>query len=142
MGFQSTKFYEGVRYNVYRDSLGIPTVGYGHKVLPSDNFQPGQTLTQDQVDDLYNQDYAIAVDGAEELISNYSDQPDIVQLILNDLVFNLGEAGFSKFVHTIAYLVAMEYAEAAKNLQDSLWYQQVGRRAIDICETLTELGNK
>ena len=36
---------EGYRKTVYPDSLGIPTVGIGHKVVPSDNLKLGDQIT-------------------------------------------------------------------------------------------------
>ena len=32
---------EGLRNQIYRDIAGIPTIGYGHRVLPSESFPDG-----------------------------------------------------------------------------------------------------
>ena len=35
------KDHEGFRDTAYNDSLGIPTIGWGHMILPKDNIQIG-----------------------------------------------------------------------------------------------------
>jgi len=41
------KQHEGFRDTVYSDSLGFATIGYGHLVLPSDNFVEGVTYDKE-----------------------------------------------------------------------------------------------
>jgi hypothetical protein len=43
----------------------------------------------------------------------------------------MGLAGFSKFNQTIAALKARDWAGAADHLTDSLWFKQVGSRAVE-----------
>ena len=40
-GIDLIKGYEGLRLRVYRDSGGLPTVGYGHLIKPGENFSGG-----------------------------------------------------------------------------------------------------
>ena len=37
---------EGIKREVYLDSLGKPTVGIGHLVRPEDNLKVGQVISQ------------------------------------------------------------------------------------------------
>ena len=37
------KEHEGFRDQVYKDSLGFATIGYGHLVLPNDPYEEGVT---------------------------------------------------------------------------------------------------
>ena len=53
-GLSLLKKSEGFRNRIYRDTAGIPSIGYGHRVLPSESFpngidetQAGQLLAQD-----------------------------------------------------------------------------------------------
>lgn len=139
--FQSTAYYEGCILVVYKDSLGYLTVGIGHRLEPDDNLKVGDIITQDQANAFYADDYLTAETAAEHLISNYNEQPEIVQMMVNDLCFNLGLGGFSKFVNTISDIEEMRYEDAASDLNSSRWASQVGRRATDIIDTFKQLGN-
>jgi len=55
---------EGRETTVYLDSLGKPTVGIGHLVLPEDNLKVGDTITDEQVDALFKKDGAAAMAAA------------------------------------------------------------------------------
>ena len=33
---RDTKSYEGFRGNIYKDTVGLDTIGYGHKLTPDD----------------------------------------------------------------------------------------------------------
>jgi lysozyme len=51
------------------------------------------------------------------------------QIALIDICFNLGVQGFLGFKETIAALEKGDYEEAAKEMLNSKWAQQVGERA-------------
>ncbi len=42
-GLELIKTSEGFRANIYADVAGIPTIGYGHRVLPHETFPNGLT---------------------------------------------------------------------------------------------------
>ena len=46
---QRIKGHEGFRDEAYNDSLGIPTIGWGHMILPEDNIQMGVKYSVDPV---------------------------------------------------------------------------------------------
>lgn len=130
--FQSTPYYEGTSLVVYRDSLGYPTVGVGHLVLPEDDLKVGDVITQERCNELFDTDFAHAKESALDLISNPDSLPDIVMEMVTDNVFQMGKVGFSKFVRTINAIERQAWDEVADNLEDSLWYKQSGRRSLDI----------
>jgi len=66
------KQHEGFRRTVYSDSLGFATIGYGHLVLPTDNFVEGVEYTKEELDKVFDVDFEKAVNGAKELIGNDS----------------------------------------------------------------------
>ena len=53
---QRIKKHEGFRDTVYSDSLGFATIGYGHLVLPTDNFVEGVTYPKEQLEVLFDKD--------------------------------------------------------------------------------------
>lgn len=86
---------EGVRYTVYRDVAGYPTVGVGHLVTPGDGLSLGQRIGHDRILDLFDQDIAKAEAAAKRLVGDlpvYQHEFDA----LVDLIFNVGEGNVSE----------------------------------------------
>ena len=61
--------------------------------------------------------------------------PEQVQRVLVDMRFNIGYKGFRKFKNMIKAVKQQDFHSAAREMRDSLWYHQVGKRA----ERLTEM---
>jgi GH24 family phage-related lysozyme (muramidase) len=86
---------EGVRYDVYRDVAGYPTVGVGHLVLPEDNLRVGDTISHDRAMQLLEQDLKKAEKGVRDLVGDLPvNQHEFDALV--DLVFNVGEGNVSE----------------------------------------------
>ncbi|WBY16055.1 lysozyme [Erythrobacteraceae bacterium WH01K] len=86
---------EGVRYTVYRDVAGYPTVGVGHLVLPEDNLSVGDTISHERAMQFLTSDLKKAEVGVVRLLDGlnvYQHEFDA----LVDLVFNVGEGGVSE----------------------------------------------
>ena len=56
-------------------------------------------------------------------------QDKSAQSVLVDMRFNLGHEGFRKFKNMIKAVKQQDFHSAAREMKDSLWYQQVGKRA-------------
>ena len=56
---QRIKEHEGFRDTVYSDSLGFATIGYGHLVLPTDNFVEGVEYSKEELDILFDKDFCV-----------------------------------------------------------------------------------
>lgn len=95
----------------YRDSAGILTIGWGHRIQPSEHFD--QPLTAAQADQLLHQDLKAAEAAVNKLVS-----VPITQSIFDALacfVFNVGAANFSG--STLLFeLNQRRYAVAANEL--------------------------
>jgi len=128
---------EGERLEVYKDSLGYLTAGVGHLVRSSDELKLGDKITQQQSDDWFKEDVEIAVKNCMSYIGYaYNFQPDVVQECLINMVFNMGVSSVAKFVQFLGLIQGKAYKTAAKDLEGTLWYKQVGSRAVRICNTL------
>jgi GH24 family phage-related lysozyme (muramidase) len=57
--------------------------------------------------------------------------PQVVQNVVQDLIFNLGLSKFMVFHDTVASLKAGDYSAAADHLTASLWFTQTGSRALE-----------
>lgn len=123
---------EGRRQFVYPDSKGIPTVGVGRNLRDVG-------LRQDEIDYLLANDMKEAEEYARKLFPNFDSLSDNRKAVVVNLVFNMGLATFSQFHNTIRLINAGQYADAADALRDSLWYKQVGNRAVELTH-LMEVG--
>lgn len=80
---------EGVRYTVYRDVAGYPTVGVGHLITPQDNLRIGDRVSEEQVLEFLEQDLEIAERGVRTLASELPLFQHEFDALL-DLVYNVG----------------------------------------------------
>ena len=141
--YEQLKIDEGVVYEIYEDHLGYPTFGVGHLVLESDpeHGEPvGTPVSEERVRECFEKDLQIAIDECAVLYKEaWEGFPGEVQEILVNMLFNLGRPRLSKFKTFNAKLVAGEYAEAAPEGRDSIWYRQVGNRAERLMTRLENL---
>lgn len=135
--------HEGVRYTVYADTEGHPTIGIGFnldkegareriKAIHADYdrvYTGNDALSEKQVTGLFAIDLEDAIESAKVIVANFAQHPDSIQSVIVDMVFNLGAAGFAKFKNTIAALERQDYCSAATEMGQSLWAEQVGARA-------------
>ena len=130
---------EGVKYEIYEDHLGYPTFGIGHLVLKSDEefgMPIGSVVTHERVNASFKHDLAVAIDECSILYNTWNCFPEEVQEILVNMMFNLGRPRLSKFKNFKAALEAKQWELAASEGRNSLWYRQVGNRAVRLMARL------
>ncbi len=80
---------EGVRYVVYRDVAGYPTVGVGHLIDPGDNLRVGDRVSEEQVMAFLEADLIEAEEGVRQLVGDLELYQHEFDALL-DLVYNVG----------------------------------------------------
>lgn len=73
-----------------------------------------------------------------KLVPNWYDMPMHVITVLVNMVFNMGEGGLAKFHNTLKLFNEGKYEAAGNNLTKSLWYKQVGNRAVELTQRLVK----
>lgn len=140
--FNFVKEHEGYKPHVYKDSLGIPTIGIGLNLMRPDaknilqqvgvNYNDAKAgvidLTDDQIREIFKITINIAYKDAKQWLPNFDSLPKNMKLAVLDLSFNMGYARLSKFIKTKDFILAKDYKSAAKELQNSKWATQVGKR--------------
>ena len=135
--------HEGLVLNVYKDTLGIDTIGIGRNL-------EDRGISQQELDDLdiptidHIYEYGITEADAvylatndvqiveEELVRAHPcvEQLDSVrQLIVMDMAFNMGVPRLCKFVKMWNAIHENKYDVAAKEMLDSRWSKQVKSRS-------------
>jgi lysozyme len=123
---------EGVKYEIYLDHLGLPTFGIGHLVRDDDpeSGQPvGTAVSEDRVNECFDKDVEIVINDCRQLYEDFDDLPGEAQLIIANMMFNMGRPRLSKFKGMKAGVDARDWNEAADQMVDSRWYYQVTNRA-------------
>jgi len=141
---------EGLKLQVYKDTLGIDTIGIGRNLedrgitkeeldwmdIPNIGIVYEMGITEADAVYLATNDVQI-VEG--ELLRAHScvEQLDSVrQLILVDMAFNMGVPRLCKFKMMWAAIHDEDYPTAAKEMLDSRWASQVKGRATKLANAM------
>ena len=130
---------EGVKYEIYNDHLGYPTFGIGHLVRDSDpeaGAALGTPISEDRVIEAFNEDVETVLSDCAILYDDFDDLPEEAQLIIANMMFNLGRPRLSKFKGMKAGVDARDWNRAADEMVDSAWYRQVTNRAERLVERM------
>ena len=117
--------HEGLRLDLYKDSLGIYTIGVGHNIQ-----ERGITAAVAKL--MLDEDIDEAVKDLRRNISFFDTLPQAIKEALVNLSFNMGIPRLMQFRKTLAFLRDGKYEKAANELLDSRYATQVGYRAIEI----------
>ena len=123
---------EGCKYEVYLDHLGLPTFGIGHLVTENDEeygAEVGTEVSAERVAEVFEQDIQVTLDECQRLYEDFDDLPEEVQLIIANMMFNMGRPRLSQFKGMKAGVDARDWDQAADEMVDSKWYRQVTNRA-------------
>ncbi len=123
---------EGCKYEVYLDHLGYPTFGIGHLITDDDpecGTSVGTEVSSDRVQEAFDSDIESVLSDCERLYVQFEHLPEEVQLIIANMMFNMGYTRLSKFKGMKRGVDARNWEEAADEMVDSRWYKQVSRRA-------------
>ncbi len=123
---------EGCVYQIYNDHLGYPTFGIGHLVTGHDKehgWSVGTDVEEDRVREVFEQDVQTVLSDCEILYPDFYDLPEEVQLIVANMMFNMGRPRLSKFKGMKRGVDSRNWEQAADEMVDSQWYRQVERRA-------------
>jgi len=129
---EDLKIDEGVIYRVYLDHLGLPTFGIGHLITESDpehGLEVDTPVSPDRVDEAFETDVETVIEDCERLYIQWEHLPEEVQLIIANMMFNMGYTRLSKFKGMKAGVDSRDWDKAADEMVDSRWYRQVTNRA-------------
>jgi GH24 family phage-related lysozyme (muramidase) len=123
-------------HKAYYDSVGKPTIGYGHLIVPGDGYSMQSSISQKEADELFDKDFDKHLKIAKS-IPGFDKAPPQQQAAAIDLTFNMGYWP-DTFKNAAKAFAAGEYQKTADELRyrdasagdftSSLWYKQVGPR--------------
>lgn len=123
---------EGEVLSIYICTAGHETCGVGHMVRESDpeyGWPVGAPITKERSDELLQEDLKVVLNDCVWAFDDFDALPEEVQLIIANMMFNLGRPRFSKFIKFIAAVEAADWEEAARQMKDSRWHVQLPERS-------------
>jgi len=123
---------EGCRYEIYLDHLGLETFGIGHLVTKDDpeyGLPVGTPVSEERVQQVFRRDIAITLEDCSRLYSDFAALPEEAQLVIANMMFNLGYPRLSNFVNMKTRVDTRDWNGAAEEMIDSKWFDQVPNRA-------------
>ena len=143
--------HEGLELKVYKDTLGIDTIGVGRN-LEDRGITDGELMhmnllreeihttgiTEEDARFLLGNDIDIV---ERELLDAHPcmERLDDVRIrVLLDMAFNLGVPRLRKFKNMWAGIHEGDYIRAGDEMMDSRWANQVGARAVRLCKMMKD----
>ena len=131
----SIKKHEGYVGIVYKDSLGIDTIGYGFAIKDLE-------LDKDICDIILERKLHALTDRINNKFKWYMYMPPEIKDIVVEMCYQMGVYGFSCFKKTIAYLQDKKFKEASVEMLDSRWAEQTPNRAKELSDRVKKVDLK
>lgn len=128
---EQLKVHEGFRTRPYKCSAGKLTIGYGRNL-------EGVGISKAEAEYLLQNDIDDALRHCRKMFSHFDQLSEKRQIVLADMMFNMGYSELNKFRKMKAALIRKDYDAAAREMQDSKWYGQVGYRAQKLQKMMIE----
>ena len=128
----SIKQHEGFVAIVYKDSLGIDTIGYGFAIKDLE-------LDEDICGLILERKLENLICRVDNKFSWYKYMPQEIKDVVVEMCYQLGVTGFSKFRRTISYLQNKQWEDASIEMLDSLWARQTPNRAEELSYKVREV---
>ena len=144
------RVHEGLVLTVYKDTLGIDTIGIGRNLkdrgiskeeldymdIPSMAIVYEHGITEADARYLAMNDIKIVEDELTRVHPCVNDLDAVRHLILMDMAFNMGVPRLCKFKRMWAAIHEGKFAIASIEMLDSRWAAQVGRRATKLSDAM------
>ena len=129
---ESIKKHEGFVPTVYKDSLGIDTIGYGFTIKDLE-------LDEDICEIILERKLKELETRVNLKFKWFMYMPQEIKDVVMEMCYQLGVGGVSKFKKTIAYLQNKQWEEASVEMLDSLWAKQTPNRAKELSNRVKEV---
>ncbi|MBC2704245.1 glycoside hydrolase family protein [Desulfobacula sp.] len=123
--------HEGLKLKPYNCPAGKLTIGVGRNL-------EDKGITEKEAKMLLENDIQECIADLQTIFQAFDLLPEPAQMVLVDMRFNLGYQGFRKFKNMIKAVRDQDFHTAAREMKDSRWYHQVGRRAEHLIEMMQD----
>lgn len=120
---------EGKKSKPYKDTVGKLTIGVGRNL-------DDVGLSDDEIQYLLDNDINRVIGDLDVALPWWSALSEERQQVLANMCFNLGITRLLAFKNTLEAMEEGRYDAAANGMMASLWYRQVGARAMRLVERM------
>ena len=113
--------HEGKRKRPYTDTVGKLTVGIGRNLTDV-------PCSEDEIQLMFRNDMARAAKACARLFPTWATLSPVRRAVLQDMMFNLGATRLRRFKKMRRALRGLDFQEAAVQMLDSRWADQVGKK--------------
>tara|TARA_R100000278_G_C5473060_1_gene165200 strand:- start:1891 stop:2295 length:405 start_codon:yes stop_codon:yes gene_type:complete len=128
----SIKKHEGYRATVYKCTQDYDTIGYGFAIKDL-------KLSKKVCDLILQENLDILIPRIKDKIAWYDNAPEDLQMVLVNMVYQIGLSGVLKFRKTLAAMQVQDWDKAADEMLDSLWARQTSTRANELADIVRSL---
>jgi len=136
-GFSDTGYfleYNGPNGKIKEDFM---TIGYGHKCVDGDPYEPGVKYSKDVLEKQFEKDFLVYLHAAERFIGS-CEVPGAIKDCIIEVAYNIGEPKLFQFVKMRQAMLDGDYKEMANQLRDSRLYRTLTSRYEPICQIIEE----
>lgn len=130
------RYDEGERLTVYTCTRGFKTVGIGHNLdanksldILHRSLNIGDKITKEESSLLFQHDLDVVFAGIQKNLLFFDSIEPKYQLVLINMVFQMGIAGVLKFKNTLKAMQADTVFLVKSGIKNSAWYKQTPNRA-------------
>ena len=123
--------HEGLELKSYTCSAGYVTLGVGRNVEELG-------ITEDEARYLLDNDILRVSKELDNAMPWWREMSEVRQRVVVDMVFNLGISRFLNFRKAINAMQEQDWEEAAAQMLDSRWADQVGQRSHRLAKAMIE----
>lgn len=126
----SIKSHEGYNSFPYEDTTGHITIGFGRNLT-------GEGISNEEGEYLLQNDINRAISEAESQSwwpAVSTSDPRTRAFV--EIVFNIGLGKLAGFSHALEAAMQSDWVACASAFRDSLWFRQVGNRAVTLCNMI------
>jgi lysozyme len=124
--------HEGFKQFIYKDSLGIETIGIGRNLK-------NRGVTRAEALYLLENDIADFTKQLRDRLYWFDSIHPDAQMVLIDMAFNLGLSGLLTFHDTLEHIKNENYKAASVTMLNSKWAKQVGVRSLELADILRNI---
>ncbi len=109
--------HEGLRFKLYQDSKGVPTIGVGHNLRD-------RPISRRAVMGILDDDLTDVYQDLDRKFPWWRDMSEVRQRVLADMCFNMGLSSLLGFKQALSAMQRGDYEGAAQGMEDSKWYRE------------------
>ena len=113
------------------------TVGYGHKCVDGDPYEPGVEYSKEVLEQQFEKDFLVYLHAAERYIGDCV-VPEAVKDCIIEIAYNIGEPKLFQFVKMRQAMQDGDFVEMGNQLKDSRLYRTLTSRYDPIVKIIQE----